>query len=176
MSQPLRAWRHFHLWTLLIGLVLQLHLAALLVFDHMNSAPAPEALVQLPVEVLEVQHFGPQLLVRLADDAQRTLEFPASAALLASPHTPLAADEWDSLPGCMGYVLGAPVRWLRDEGRLRIWELHCGPVHRVYDEFRQAYEATARDAQRAMEWHGGATLLVLVLALERRAMKRGGRA
>ena len=175
-ARPLRAWRYFHPWTLLVGLLLQLHLASLLVFDHMNPAPAPEALVQLPVEVLEVQ--GPQLRVRLVDDAQRTLEFPASAALLASPHTPLAADEWESLPGCMGYVLGAPVRWLRDEERFRVWELHCGPVHRVYAEFTQAYEATAREAQRAMEWHGGAILLLtlLVLGLERRAMQRGGRA
>lgn len=169
--------RYFHLWTLMIGLVLQLHLGYLLLVDRVNPVPALGQLVQIPVEVLQAQDRSTQFVVRLVDGAQRILEFPASAAWFAPTHTPLQADEWDDLPGCMGYVLGTPVRWVRDE-RLRIWELHCGPIHRVYAEFKAAYAATVHDAQRAMEWHGGIILLLtlLVLALESRVMNRGGRA
>ncbi len=167
-------WR-FHPLTLLVGLLLQLHLAYLLCVDPLNPVPEPEQLLQIPVEVLRVQDRLPHLQVRLADDTQRGMEFPVSAALLARAHAPLDAAERDSLTGCMGYVLGVPVRWVRGE-RFRVWELHCGPVHRVYTEFKASYEAAVPDAQRAMEWHGGVILLltVLVLWLERRTLRRWG--
>jgi len=175
MPRPVPAWRRFHPLTLLVGLLLQLHLGYLLMVDHMNPAPPPGQLQRVAVEVLLVQDRSPHLQVRGVDEQQRSMEFPASAALFARSHTPLQADEWDSLPGCMGYVLGAPVRWARDE-RFQVWELHCGPVHRVYTEFKAAYEATAREAQRAMEWHGGLILLLTlgVLVLEHRALRRRG--
>ncbi len=170
-----RTWWRFHPLTLLVGLLLQLHLGYLLCVDQINPVPAPAQLVRIPVEVQTLQDRVPQLQVRLVDDTQRSMEFPVSAALLASTHTPLEADEQDSLPACMGYVLGVPMRWVRDE-RFRIWELHCGPVHRVYAEFKATYEVAAREAQRAMEWHGGAILLltVLLLWLERRFQRRWG--
>jgi hypothetical protein len=172
--RPLRAWRHFQLWTLLVGLSLQLHLGYLYLVDAMNLAPEATQLVQLPIEVLKVQDRVPHLQVRLADDSQRGMEFPVSAAFFAPTHTPLQDGEWDSLGGCMGYVLGVPVRWVRGEERFRIWELHCGPVHRVYEEFKTAYAQTLQDAQRSLEWHGGIILLLtlVVLVLERRAMWR----
>lgn len=172
--RPLRAWRHFQLWTLLIGLSLQLHLGYLYLVDVMNPVPEAAQLVQLPIEVLQVRDRVPHLQVRLVDDRQRSMEFPASAALFAPIHTPLQDGEWNSLGGCMGYVLGVPVRWVRGEERFRIWELHCGPVHRVYEEFSAAYAQTLRDAQRSLEWHGGIILLLTlaVLVLERRAMGR----
>ncbi len=167
------AWRHFHPLTLAVGLLLQVHLGWLLMVDHLNPPPGVEALQRVPVEILAVQESSPQLRVRGVDDEQRDMVFPGSVALLASVHTPLDAAEWRSLPGCMGYVLGAPMRWVREE-RFQVWELHCGPVHRVYDEFQAAYEATAHEAQRAMEWHGGLILLltVVVLVLEHRALRR----
>ncbi len=170
-----RGWWRFHPLTLLVGLLLQLHLAYLLGADQFNAVPEPDQLVQIPVEVLQVQDSVPHLEVRLVDETQRSMEFPVSLALLASARVPLDADERDSLQSCMGYVLGVPMRWVSDE-RFRIWELHCGPVHRVYAEFKAAYEAAARDAQRAMEWHGGAILLltVLLLWLERRVQRRWG--
>lgn len=173
VPRPLRAWRYFHPLTLVVGLLLQLHLAYLLSVDHMNPVPEPEQLIRIPVEVLQVQPHSPHLQVRGVDDAQRNMEFPTSAALFSPTHTPLEAAEWESLPSCMGYVLGEPMRWVRQE-RVRIWELHCGPVHRVYAEFQAAYEATARDAQRSMEWHGGIILLLtlVVLVLEHRALRR----
>lgn len=172
--RPLRAWRYFQVWTLLIGLSLQLHLGYLYLVDYMNPVPEAAQLVQLPVEVLQVQDRVPHLQVRLANDSQRGMEFPVSAAFFAPTHTPLQDGEWDSLGGCMGYVLGVPVRWVRGEERFRIWELHCGPVHRVYEEFRAAYAQTLQDAQRSLEWHGGLILLLtlVVLVLERRAMWR----
>ena len=175
-SRPLPAWRRFHPLTLLVGVLLQLHLGWLLMADHMNPVPEPAQLQQLPVEVLQVQDRVPHLQVRLANDAQRSLEFPASAALLSATHTPLQAGEWDSLPGCMGYVLGVPVRWVRGEERFRIWELHCGPVHRVYAEFTAAYTQTLADAQGHFEWHGGLILFLtlVVLVLEHRALRRHG--
>lgn len=167
------AWRHFHPLTLLVGLLLQLHLGWLLWTEHMSPAPPPEQLQRVAVEVLQVQDRSPHLQVRGVDDRQRSMEFPSSAALLARTHTPLEAGEWESLPGCMGYVLGAPMRWVRDE-RFQVWELHCGPVHRVYSEFKAAYETTTREAQHAMEWHGGLILLLTlgVLVLEHRALRR----
>jgi len=175
-ARTARSWWRFHPLTLLVGLLLQLHLAYLLCVDPLNPVPTPEQLVQIPVEILQVRERVPHLQVRLADETQRAMEFPVSAALLAKVHTPLGAADWDNLPGCMGYVLGVPVRWVRDE-RFRVWELHCGPVHRVHAEFKASYEAAARDAQRAMEWHGGAILLLtlLVLVLEHRALRRWGR-
>ncbi|MEK9953128.1 MAG: hypothetical protein VW687_13355 [Curvibacter sp.] len=173
-ARPVRAWRHFQLWTLLLGLALQLHLGSLYLADHMNPVPDRGALMQLPVEVLQVQDRVPHLQVRLVDHTQRSMEFPASAALFAPTHTPLQDGEWDSLGGCMGYVLGVPVRWARGEERFRIWELHCGPVHRVYEEFQAAYAQTLQAAQRSLEWHGGIILLftLAALVLERRAMRR----
>lgn len=172
--RPLPAWRHYPLWTLLLGLALQLHLGYLYLVDYMNPVPEAAQLVQLPIEVLTVQDRVPHLQVRLADDTQRGMEFPVSAALFAPTHTPLQDGEWDSLGGCMGYVLGVPVRWVRDESRFRIWELHCGPVHRVYEDFKAAYAQTLQGAQRSLEWHGGIILLLtlVVLVLERRAMRR----
>ncbi|MBX9961014.1 MAG: hypothetical protein K2Y15_12835 [Burkholderiaceae bacterium] len=169
-----RPWRHFQIWTLLVGLSLQLHLGYLFLVDYMNPAPEAAQLVQLPIEVLQVQDRTPHLQVRLVDHSQRSMEFPASAAFLAPTHTPLQDGEWNSLGGCMGYVLGVPVRWVRGEERFRIWELHCGPVHRVYEEFKAAYAQTLQGAQRSLEWHGGIILLLtlLVLVLERRAMWR----
>ena len=173
MTRPLRAWRYFHPLTLLVGLLLQLHLGWLLMVDHLNPVPPVEQLQRVAVEVLQVQDHSPQLQIRGVDNQQRSMEFPASVAWLARTHTPLETDEWASLQGCMGYVLGAPMRWVRDE-RFQIWELHCGPVHRVYAEFKDAYEAGASDAQRAMEWHGGIILLLtlVVLVLEHRALRR----
>ncbi|MDE2617615.1 MAG: hypothetical protein KGL73_11425 [Burkholderiales bacterium] len=176
VARAVRSWWRFHPLTLCIGLLLQLHLGYLLCVDQLNPAPEPEQLVQIPVEVLRVQDRVPHLRVRLADETQQAMEFPVSAALLATARTPLdEAGERDSLPGCMGYVLGVPVRWVRDE-RFRIWELHCGPVHRVYAEFKAGFEAAARDAQRAMEWHGAVILLltIVVLVLEHRALRRRG--
>lgn len=176
-TRPVPAWRHFHPLTLLVGLLLQLHLGYLLMVDHMNAPPPPEQLQRVAVEVMEVQGRNPHLQTRGVDDQQRSMEFPVSAALLTRTYTPLQGDEWDNLPGCMGYVLGAPVRWVRDE-RFQVWELHCGPVHRVYTEFKTAYEATAREARRAMEWHGGVILLLtfVVLVLEHLALRRRRRA
>lgn len=172
-TRPLGVWRYFHPLTLVVGLLLQLHLGYLLMVDHLNPPPVFETLQRVPVEILAVQESSPQLRVRGVDDEQRDMVFPGSVALLAPIHTPLDAGEWRSLPGCMGYVLGAPMRWVREE-RFQVWELHCGPVHRVYDEFQAAYEATAREAQRAMEWHGGIILLLtlVVLVLEHRALRR----
>ncbi len=169
MPHPPRRWRHFHPGTLLIGLLLQLHLGYLLLVDHVNAVPAPAQLVQLPVEVLQVQDRVPQLQVRLVDESQRSLELPVSVALFAPLRSALTAEEWKDLPGCMGYVLGTPMRWVQGE-RFRVWELHCGPVHRVHADFRAAYEAAAHEAERAMEWHGGLILLLTlaVLVLERR--------
>lgn len=174
LRRPLRAWRHFQLWTLLVGLSLQLHLGYLYLVDYMNPAPEAAQLVQLPIEVLQVQDRLPHLQVRLVGDVQRSMEFPVSAALFAPTHTPLQDGEWDSLGGCMGYVLGVPVRWVRGEERFRIWELHCGPVHRVYEEFKAAYAQTLQGAQRSLEWHGSIILLLtlVLLVLERRAMGR----
>lgn len=167
-------WRRFHPWTLFVGLLLQLHLAYLLGVDAMNPVPEPAQLVQVPIEVVEVQGPVPHLQVRLVDDTQRSMEFPVSAALFAPLHTPLDTTDWDSLPGCMGYALGVPMHWVRDE-RFRIWELHCGPVHRVHAEFKAAYESAARDAERVFEWHGGVALFLtlVVLGLEWRASRRG---
>jgi hypothetical protein len=169
-----RAWRHYHLWTLGLGLLLQLHLGWLLLADHLNPAPEPADLVQLSVEVLQVSERVPHLQVRLPDNRERSMEFPASSALLGPTHMPLRDGEWDSLPGCMGYVLGTPVRWAQGDERFRIWELHCGPVHRVYEEFRAAYAQTLREARTAHEWHGGLVLLATlgVLVLEHRARRR----
>jgi len=173
MAQATRRWRHFYPATLLIGLLLQLHLGYLLVVDHLNTVPDTTQLVRVPVEVLQVQDRVPHLRVRLADDSQRGMELPVSAAWFAPLRSALSAEEWKDLPGCMGYVLGAPMRWVRGE-RFRIWELHCGPVHRVYGEFRAAYEAAAPGGQRLLEWHGGIILLLTlaVLGLERRAWRR----
>jgi len=176
VARTARSWWRFHPLTLLVGLLLQLHLGYLLCVDPLNPVPEPEQLVQMPVEVLQLQDRVPHLQVRLADETQRSMEFPVSAALLATARTPLdEAGERDSLPGCMGYVLGVPMRWVSDE-RFRIWELHCGPVHRVHAEFKASYEAAARDAQRAMEWHGAAILLLtlVVLVLEHRVLRRRG--
>lgn len=173
MTRPLRAWRYFHPLTLLVGLLLQLHLGYLLMVDHLNPVPPVEQLQRVAVEVLQVRDHSPHLQIRGVDNQQRGMEFPASVAWLARTHTPLETGEWASLQGCMGYVLGAPMRWVRDE-RFQIWELHCGPVHRVYTEFKEAYEAGANDAQRAMEWHGGLILLLtlVVLVLEHRTLRR----
>lgn len=174
-AAPRSLWR-FHPCTLVVGLALQLHLGYLLVADQRNSPPALAQLVQMPVEVLQLQDRVPHLQVRLVDETQRSMEFPVSLALLVSAHPPLDVAERDSLPGCMGYVLGVPMRWVSLE-RFRIWELHCGPVHRAHAEFKAAYEAMAGEAQRAMEWHGGFILFLTlgVLWLERRALRRWGR-
>jgi len=171
-----RGWWRFHPLTLLVGLLLQLHLAYLLGADQLNAVPEPEQLVQMPVEVLQVRDRAPHLEVRLVDETQRSMEFPVSLALLAPARMPLDAAERDALTGCMGYVLGVPMRWVLEDDRFRVWELHCGPVHRVYAEFKASYAAAARDAQRAMEWHGGAILFLtlLLLWLERRAQRRWG--
>jgi hypothetical protein len=172
---PRRAgrWRHFHPWTLLIGLLLQLQLGYLLLADHLNPVPQAEQLRQIPIEVLSVRDQPPQLRVRSVDQRPFDLEFPASLALLAPVGTPLQAQDWSALPGCMGYALAMPMRWVSGE-RLRVWELHCGPVHRVYAEFKASYEAALPQAERAMEWHGLAILLatLAVLALERRVLWR----
>ncbi len=175
VARTARSWWRFHPLTLLVGLLLQLHLGYLLCVDPLNPVPEPEQLVQMPVEVLQLRDQVPHLQVRLADETQRSMEFPVSAALLAKVPTPLDAAERDNLPGCMGYVLGVPMRWVSIE-RFRIWELHCGPVHRVHAEFKASYEAAARDAQRAMEWHGAVILLLtlVVLVLEHRALRRWG--
>jgi hypothetical protein len=156
-------------------MLLQLHLGYLLLVDQINPVPGPQQLLQVPVEVLRVQDRVPHLQVRLVDDGLRSMEFPVSAALLAPTRTPLEATDWESLPTCMGYALATPMRWVTDE-RLRIWELHCGPVHRVYAEFKASYESAAREAERAMEWHGGAILVLTIalLWLERRAQRRWG--
>ncbi len=166
-------WRHFHPWTLLIGLVLQLQLGYLLLADQLNPVPEVAQLRRIPIEVLGVREQPPQLRVRSVDQQPFDLEFPASLALLAPVGTPLQAQDWRALPGCMGYVLAMPMRWVSDE-RLRVWELHCGPVHRVYAEFKASYEAALPQAERAMEWHGLAILLatLAVLALERRVLWR----
>lgn len=176
VQAPARGWWRFHPVTLFLGLLLQLHLGYLLYVDAANPVPAPEQLVQIPVEVLAVRDQVPQVWVRLVDDAQRSMEFPVSAALLAPTRPPLDAAERDGLKGCMGYVRGVPMRWVSDE-RFRIWELHCGPVHRVYDELKASYEVAARQAQRAMEWHGGVILFLtlMLLWLERRVLRRWGR-
>lgn len=173
IPRRLAAWRRFHPLTLLVGLLLQLHLGYLLLVDHLNPVPAPTQLLKVAVEVLQVRDRVPHLQVRLVDDSQRGMELPVSAAWLAPLRTALDVGDWQELPGCMGYVLGVPMRWVPGE-RFRIWELHCGPVHRVYAEFKEAYEAAAREAERAMEWHGGAILLLtlVVLALEWRALRR----
>lgn len=166
-------WRHFHPWTLLIGLVLQLQLGYLLLADHLNPVPRTEQLLQIPIEVLRVRAQPPQLRVRSVDQQQFDLEFPASLALFAPVGMPLQEQDWRALPGCMGYALAMPMRWVSGE-RLRVWELHCGPVHRVYADFKAAYEATVPAAERAMEWHGLAILLatLAVLVLERRVLWR----
>lgn len=174
-AQAPRSWWRFHPVTLFLGLLMQLHLGYLLAVDAVNPVPEPGQLVQMPVEVLAVREQVPQMWVRLADDAQRSMEFPVSAALLAPRRIPLDTAERNSLTGCMGYVLGVPLRWVSDE-RFRVWELHCGPVHRVFDEFTAGYEQALRQAQRAMEWHGGAILVLtlLLLWLEHRTLRRRG--
>lgn len=171
--RPIGGWRRFHPLTLLVGLVLQLHWGYLLLVDHVNSVPAPSQLVRVAVEVLQVRDRVPHLWVRSVEDARYSMEFPVSAAFAAAVRLPLQAAELDDLQGCMGYVLGVPMRWVQGE-RFRIWELHCGPVHRVYTEFRAAYQAAARDAERALEWHGGLILLLTlgVFVWEWRVLKR----
>lgn len=139
----------------------------------MRPVLALAQLVRVAVEVLQVRDRVPQLQVRLVDESPRGMEPPVSAALAVPLRSALSPEDWRELPGCMGYVLGVPLRWVQGE-RFRIWELHCGPVHRVYVEFRTAYEAAAREAERAMEWHGGLVLLLTlaVLALQWRALRR----
>jgi hypothetical protein len=159
-----------------VGLLLQLHVGWLLLVDRMNPALQPGALTQRSVEVLRARKRATHLQARLPDGSERSMEFPASSALLGSTHMPLPDGEWDSLPACMGYVLGTLVRWVQGDARFRTWELHCGPVHRVCEEFRTAYAQTLREARTAHEWHGGLVLLatLVVLVLEHRASRRRG--
>ncbi len=71
-----RTWWRFHPLTLLVGFLLQLHLGYLLCVDQLNPVPEPGQLVQMPVEVLQLQDRVPHLQVRLADETQRSMEFP----------------------------------------------------------------------------------------------------
>ncbi len=185
----------FVIWSLrvlnvLLAVLCGLHLAYLLRLQQLNPAPASAvAVAQLPIvpiEVLQVEvsqgWFGalrteawPLLAVRLTDDTQRVMEFPVPLTLLGRRSEVLDAAALHKLPGCMGYVRGQALHGVlgatdagpaqETSGRFRVWELHCGPVHHRYEEFRVAYEAAlVRDPVPAA-WHWGLLIGFCALAL-----------
>jgi hypothetical protein len=144
--------------------------------------PVPESAVDVaswPVVPIEVLHVldgegptgwlagaWPVLNVRLADDRQQGMEFPVP--LTWPGRRSLALDEATlrRLPGCMGYVRGQVLRGVGSVDRFRIWELHCGPVHHAYEDFRAAYEAEQRAQGPApARWQWGLLAGLMVLAL-----------
>ncbi len=178
-AAPLRRrpwwWRYF--FTLLVLLAALLHAAYLLLAQQRNPAPEPGQLIKVPIEVLQAQSHSPHLRVRLADGSMRHMEFPVPVSWWGQPYPALDEAEMQKLPGCMGYVQGVSVWWPHAE-RFRVWDLHCGPVHRDYAAFLATEQAQPQPALPLEEWQlwamGGVTLLVLVLewlAQRRRARR-----
>jgi hypothetical protein len=143
--------------------------------------PVPESAADVapwPVVPIEVLHVldgmdgpgwpaGPQpvLNVRLADDRQQGMEFPVPLTWPARRSLALDEAALRRLPGCMGYVRGQVLRGVGSTDRFRIWELHCGPVHRAYDDFRAAYEAQRAQGPSPAGWQWGLLAGLMVLAL-----------
>lgn len=143
--------------------------------------PVPESAADVarwpvvPIEVLQVLDgmggsgwltgAAPVLNVRLADDRQQGMEFPVP--LTWPGRRSLALDEaaLRRLPGCMGYVRGQVLHGVGSTDRFRIWELHCGPVHHAYDDFRAAYEAARAQGPSPAGWQWGLLAGLMVLAL-----------
>jgi len=174
-AAPVRAgWRRY-VKTRLVGAVLAAGLVYLVLVNQANPVPEPGQLVKLPIEVLSVQDEAPHLQVRLVDGTQRTMTFPVLFTLVSSRYDELEEAEQKKLPGCMGYVQGVGLRWVPDEG-FRIWDLHCGPVHKAFDEFRAAYEARAAGWPALLGWYAGVVALITggLFWLERRGLRRGG--
>ncbi len=171
-----RPWWWRYCFTLLVLLAALLHAAYLLLAQMRNPVPEPGQLSKIPIEVVQAQSHGPHLQVRLADGSLRSMEFPVPVTWWGQPYTALDEAEMQKLPGCMGYVQGVPVHWVRGE-RFRVWDLHCGPVHRDYAAFLASELATPRPALPLEEWQlwtlGSFTLLVL--ALEWFAQRRRAR-
>jgi hypothetical protein len=130
----------------------------------------------VPIEVLHVLDAtdgpsgwlagaAPVLNVRLADDTQRSMEFPAPLTWPGRRSAALDDAALRKLPGCMGYVRGQTLRDVGGADRFRIWELHCGPVHHAYDDFRVAYEAARADGPTPPRWQWGLLAALLALAL-----------
>lgn len=131
----------------------------------------------VPIEVLHVLEEGtdgaggwlagawPALSVRLADDRQQGMEFPVP--LTWPGQRSLAPDEsaLRKLPGCMGYVRGQVLRGVGAPDRFRIWELHCGPVHQGYEDFRAAYEAERAHSPVPARWQWGLLAALMVCAV-----------
>lgn len=186
LSGPFGIWM-LRVLSVLLALLCGLHLAYLLRLQQLNPAPASAAAVAqlpiVPIEVLQVEvsqgWFGglrteawPLLAVRLVDDTQRVMEFPAPLTLLGSRSDALDAAALHKLVGCMGYVRGqvllgavGTVAELETAGRFRIWELHCGPVHHRYEEFRAAYDTAMTRGPVPADWHWGLLIGLCVLAL-----------
>lgn len=166
--------------SLLLLLLCGLHIGYVLRAQGLNPLPESAAEVArwpiVPIEVLHVldgtdgpsgwlASAGPVLNVRLADDTQRGMEFPAPLTWPGRRSTALDDAALRKLPGCMGYVRGQTLRDVGEPERFRIWELHCGPVHHAYEDFRVAYEAARAEGPTPARWQWGLLAALLVLAL-----------
>lgn len=143
--------------------------------------PVPESAADLaswpivPIEVLHVLDADgrsgwlgdnrPVLNVRLVDDTQQGMEFPVPLTWPGRRSSALDDAALRKLPGCMGYVRGQALRGLAGPDRFRIWELHCGPIHHAYDDFRAAYESARAEGPTPARWQWGLLAVLLALAL-----------
>jgi len=166
--------------SLLLFVLCGLHIGYTLRAQGLNPLPESAADVAgwpiVPIEVLHVldgtdEPAGwlagaqPSLNARLADDTQQGMEFPVPLTWPGRRSTALDDAALRKLPGCMGYVRGQALRGVGSADRFRIWELHCGPVHHPYEDFRAAYEAARSQGPTPARWQWGLLGALLVLAL-----------
>ncbi|MDF3823390.1 hypothetical protein P3G55_26155, partial [Leptospira sp. 96542] len=107
----------------------------------------------------------PVLNVRLVDDTLQAMEFPVPLTWPGRRSSALDDAALRKLPGCMGYVRGQTLRGLAGPDRFRIWELHCGPIHHAYGDFRAAYESARAEGPTPARWLWGLLAALLILTL-----------
>lgn len=191
LSDLFRSWRRrlaatsssrwlLRITSLVLLVLCGLHIGYTLRAQGLNPAPESAADVArwpiVPIEVLHVLEgldapvaglasAQPALNVRLADDTQQSMEFPVPLTWPGRRATVLDDAALRKLPGCMGYVRGEFLRGLGSAPRFRIWELHCGPVHHPYEDFRSAYDAARSEGPTPARWQWGVLAALLLVAL-----------
>jgi hypothetical protein len=189
---PLRLWL-LRIASLALLLLCGLCIAYLMRLQALNPVPSSAAeMADWPVVPIEVLHVldgrdgldevegpvpspagglaalvqpQPVLSVRFVDHRQQVMEFPVPWTWPVRRSAVLDEEAWRKLPGCMGYVRGQDLHGMGMDGRFRIWELHCGPVHRSFDDFQAAYAAAQAEGPIPAHgwWWGLAVLLVLTV-------------
>ncbi|MFO6419048.1 hypothetical protein ACLBKS_02455 [Hylemonella sp. W303a] len=177
-ASPLR-WL-LRITSLLLLALCGLHVGYTLRAQGLNPVPESAADVArwpiVPIEVLHVlegpdakiawlANAQPALNVRLADDTQQSMEFPVPLTWPGRRSTVLDDAALRKLPGCMGYVRGQFLQGLGTAPRFRIWELHCGPVHHAYEDFKAAYDAARSEGPAPARWQWGVLAMLLLVGV-----------